>query len=315
MTNTLPATVTGDFNVGFLQPALVGPIFERAAQLSVVQRLARKVDLAPNSTNITVVSQRPVATWVAQAAQKQTTSGGISLVNMAPHKMAAILVVSQEVVRANPANYLSTMQEELATAFAIAFDAAALHGTNSPFASNLDATTKAVELGSTAHVDGGVYKDLAVTTLGLLVNDNSAPLNRRRRLTGFAFDLVAEPTLNGSLDAQGRPLFVPGAAIQGDNIVVNPGTVIGRPAVMTEGVATADGTSVIGYAGDWTQAVWGQIGGINYAVSDQTAVTINGALVSLWENNLVAVRAETEYGFLVNDAKSFVKLTNVVANS
>jgi hypothetical protein len=56
--------------------------------------------------------------------------------------------------------------------------------------------------------------------------------------------------------------------------------------------------------------VWGSVGGINYSVSTETAVTINGALVSLWENNLVAVRAEAEYGFLVNDTASFVKLAN-----
>jgi hypothetical protein len=32
--------------------------------------------------------------------------------------------------------------------------------------------------------------------------------------------------------------------------------------------------------------------------------------VSLFENNLVAILAEAEYGFLVNDAASFVKFTN-----
>jgi hypothetical protein len=45
-------------------------------------------------------------------------------------------------------------------------------------------------------------------------------------------------------------------------------------------------------------------------VSTEAAVTINGALVSLFENNLVAILAEAEYGFLVNDPSSFVKFTN-----
>jgi hypothetical protein len=31
-------------------------------------------------------------------------------------------------------------------------------------------------------------------------------------------------------------------------------------------------------------------------------------LVSLWQNNLVAVRVEAEFGVLVNDPESFVKL-------
>jgi len=34
--------------------------------------------------------------------------------------------------------------------------------------------------------------------------------------------------------------------------------------------------------------------------------------VSLWQNNLVAVRVEAEFAALVNDVQSFVKLTNVV---
>ena len=42
----------------------------------------------------------------------------------------------------------------------------------------------------------------------------------------------------------------------------------------------------------------------------QATVTINSELVSLWENNLVAIRAEAEYGFLMNQANAFVKLTN-----
>jgi hypothetical protein len=66
--------------------------------------------------------------------------------------------------------------------------------------------------------------------------------------------------------------------------------------------------------GDWQQVVWGQIGGISYDVSDQATLDMsaNGdgsGLVSLWQNNLVAVRVEAEFGVLVNDPASFVKLT------
>ncbi len=39
-------------------------------------------------------------------------------------------------------------------------------------------------------------------------------------------------------------------------------------------------------------------------------MTINGSLVSLWEHNLLAVRAEAEYGWLVNDVDAFVTYIN-----
>ena len=48
--------------------------------------------------------------------------------------------------------------------------------------------------------------------------------------------------------------------------------------------------------------------GIQYANSVKPTVTINGELVSLYENNLVAVRAEAEYGFTVADKDAFVKI-------
>jgi hypothetical protein len=82
---------------------------------------------------------------------------------------------------------------------------------------------------------------------------------------------------------------------------------------MGEGLYFNTTADIYGYAGDWTQAAWGVVGGISYDVSTEATVTINGSLVSLWENNLVAIRAEAEYGWLVNDTASFVKLTENVA--
>ena len=88
---------------------------------------------------------------------------------------------------------------------------------------------------------------------------------------------------------------------------VRAGRLMGRPAFMGEGVAA---TTTVGYAGDWTQAAWGVVGGITYNVSTEATVTINGALTSLWEKNLVAIRAEAEYGWLVNDVDAFVTYIN-----
>ena len=88
------------------------------------------------------------------------------------------------------------------------------------------------------------------------------------------------------------------------------GRLLGRRSFIGEGVATANNTSVVGYGGDFSQAAWGAIGGISYRVSTEATVTINGSLQSLFERNLVAILAEAEYGFLLNDPDAFVKLTN-----
>ncbi|AIY01208.1 hypothetical protein ART_1609 [Arthrobacter sp. PAMC 25486] len=295
------ATKTSEF-AGFLKPELAEDYFKQAARQSVVQSLTRRIPLGINGQEIPYVTSKPTAGWVAEAGQKPSTSGGIALKTISPKKIAAITVVSAEVVRANPGNYVNMFRDQIAEAFAIAFDAATLHGTNTPFGAGnfIDATTKAIELGTALPAAGGTYADLN-GALKLLVDD-------KKKLTGWAFDDVAEPTLNAAVDLQGRPLFVD--AVYEDS-ALSGGRLLRRPSFYAQDVGTAAG--IVGYGGDWSKAVWGAVGGISYDVSTQATVTLNGELVSLWENNLVAVRAEAEYGWMVDDVESFVKLTDAVA--
>lgn len=294
------ATATTDF-AGFLKPAEAESYFNQAARQSVVQSLTRRVPLGINGQEIPVVTSKPTASWVSEGGQKPTTNGALGLKSIEPKKIAAITVVSAEVVRANPGNYVSLFRDQIAEAFAIAFDAAALHGTNTPFgASNyVGATTKAVTLGTTAPASGGIYGDLN-GALKLLVDD-------KKKLTGWAFDPVAEPVLNGAVDLNGRPLFVDAVY---EDTSLSGGRLLRRQALYGEGVQNEN---TIGFAGDWSQAVWGAVGGISYDVSTEATVTINGTLTSLWEHNLVAIRAEAEYGWLVNDAESFAAINEAAA--
>jgi HK97 family phage major capsid protein len=307
MAITAPTT-TSQF-AGFLTREQAAPIFERAARTSVVQRLVRQIPLGASGAAIPIVSGRLQAGWVAEGGTKPASQGALSLKNIDPKKLAVIAVVSAEVVRANPGNYMSLIREQVAEAFALAFDAAALHGTSTPFTTFIDQTTKSVELGTTTQGAGGVHGDI-VAGLNLLVSDTDAN-GRRYRLTGFALDDVMEPTLLSSVDTTGRPIYID-TPLDETTTAARPGRLIGRPSFMGEGVS--GGTeNVVGYGGDWSQAAWGSVGGISYDVSTEATVTIDGALVSLWENNLVAVRAEAEYGWLVNDVEAFVQYTETPA--
>jgi HK97 family phage major capsid protein len=294
------ATLTGDFS-GFLRPEAAADYFAQAKYNSSVMQLARKVPLGINGQEITFSTGKPTASWVAEAGLKPTTQTSLGLKSFKPHKIAAISVVSAEVVRANPGNYMQILRDEIAVAFAEAFDAAVLHGTNTPFGAYIDQTTKSVELGTTAAAAGGTYGDV-VAGLKLLADD-------KKKLSGFAFDRVVEPTFLSSTDTNGRPLFID-TPLADTTAVVTPGRLIGRPAFLGDGISTASG--VVGYGGDWSQLVWGSVGGITYDVSTETAVTIGGTLTSLWEHNLVAIRAEAEFGVLINDVDAFVKYTDAV---
>lgn len=296
------ATKTSDFAV-FLNREQSEAIFEKAARVSVVQQLARRVPLGINGQSIPVVTGKITAGWVSEGAQKPASKGSMALKTIDPKKISAIAVVSAEVVRANPGGYMDLIKPQIAEAFATAFDTAALYGTSSPFSTNLATGSSVQEFTGVTPAFTAVYDDL---NAGL-----STLVNAGKKLNGWAFDNRMEPVLNGSKDTQGRPLFTEtfdtGATETAE--VVRKGRLLGRQAFIGDGIYDAT-TNTYGFAGDWTQAAWGAVGGISYSVSTEATVTINGVLTSLWENNLVAILAEAEYGFLVNDPAAFVRFAN-----
>ena len=293
------ATKLSDFS-GFLNREQSAAIFEQAAKTSVVQQLAPRVQLGINGQSIPVVTGKVQAGWVAEGAQKPASKGSMALKTMDPKKIAAIAVVSAEVLRANPGGYVDLIRPQIAEAFAVAFDAAALYGTASPFSTNLATGSSVQEFTGTTPAFTNVYDDL---NAGL-----STLVNAGKKLTGWAFDNRFEPVLNGSKDTANRPLFIEQPFTE-TNGPVREGRLLGRQAFIGDGIYDAT-TKTYGFAGDWTQAAWGAVGGISYNVSTEATVTINGVLTSLWENNLVAILAEAEYGFLVNDPASFVRFAN-----
>jgi HK97 family phage major capsid protein len=293
------STKLSDFS-GFLNREQSEAIITTAYQSSVVQQLSRKVPLGFAGKSIPVVTGKVTAGWVAEGAQKPASSGTMALKNMDPKKLAAIAVVSAEVVRANPGGYMDVLRPQIAEAFAIAFDAAALHGTSSPFSTNIDTGSSTQEFTGTTPAFTAVYDDLNAG-LRTLVNAGKKP-------NGWAFDSRMEPEFNAAKDTAGRPLFLD-ATYTDEAGLIQKGKLLGRQAFLGDGVYAAT-PKIYGYLGDWSQTAWGAVGEISYSVSTEATVTINGALTSLWENNLVAILAEAEYGWLVNDAASFVKFTN-----
>lgn len=290
-------TKTSDFS-GALNREQSEAIFEKAAQMSVVQAVTPRVPLSFSGKSVPVVTGKMTAGWVAEGAQKPASKGAVTLKNMDPKKLAAIAVVSAEVVRANPAGYMDLIRPQIAEAFAVAFDQAALHGTNTPFSTYIDNGSSTQEFTGTAPAFTAVYDDLNAG-LATLINADKDP-------NAFLFDRRMEPVLNGAKDTAGRPLFDVAPYVAGN---ARRGSLIGYDTVIGKGVYAAT-PKIYGYLGDWTQAAWGAVGEISYRVSTEAAVTIDGALVSLFENNLVAILAEAEYGWLVNDPASFVKYTN-----
>jgi HK97 family phage major capsid protein len=299
------ATATGDFS-GFLNPTMAQNYFQAARKRSSVMQLARQIPLGINGVEIPYSTSKATASWVSEGGLKPTTESGLALQTITPHKIAAISVVSAEVVRANPGNYMNILRDDIAEAFAVAFDRAVFHGVSTPFDSYLAQTTRSVEIGTAAASAGSVYADI-VSGLQDLVNDG-------KKLTGFAFDARIEPLFLGAVDTAGHPLWIDAPPVTDTVAQVRGGRLIGREAFIGDNITDGGPGAIVGFGGDWNQCVWGAVGGISYKVSTEAAVTIGGTLTSLFEHNLVAILAEAEYGFLCNDTSSFVKYLNAAGS-
>lgn len=289
------AKTTDSMFSGYLDPVLSQDYFSEVEKTSIVQQVGRKIPLGPSGVRIPHWDGDVIARWVGETQQKPVTKGGMSKQDVVPFKIATIFAASSEVVRANPANYLGVMRSKVAEAIALAFDAAVLHGIDSPFGAYLAETSKEVELGPNAFT-------ALNTGLGLLLADG-------KKWTGTLLDNKAEPILNATVDGAGRPLFIE-ATYDQTSSAMRSGRVMGRPTFVNDHVANGD---VLGFQGDWSKLIWGQIGGISYDVSDQATLdmSVNGdgsGIVSMFQQNMIAIRVEAEFGVLVNDPESFVRL-------
>lgn len=301
--NNAQIAQTGDTMFeGYLEPEQAKDYFAEAEKTSIVQRFAQKIPMGTTGQKIPHWVGDVSAQWLGEGDMKPITKGNMTSQTIAPHKIATIFVASAETVRANPANYLGTMRTKVATAFAMAFDNAAIWGTDSPFPTHLAQTDKSISL-----VDGGIkgtgtpYDALGVNGLKLLVEDG-------KKWSHTLLDDVAEPILNGAKDANGRPLFIE-STYEGLVTPYREGRILARPTILSDHVNSGN---IVGFAGDFSQVVWGQVGGLSFDVTDQATLNLGTPtapnFVSLWQHNLVAVRVEAEYAFHCNDKDAFVKL-------
>lgn len=319
---TVPAdqiAKTGDFSA-FLKPEQAQDYFAEIEKTSIVQRIARKVPMGPTGITVPFWDGAVQASWIGETERKPLTKGGFNHWELTPTKIAVIFAESAEVVRLNPLNYVQTMKTKIAEAIALAFDNATLHGINKPqaFSGYLAETSQSVSL---VDPDGAGVAS-SNNSYDALVKGLSTLTAGGYKWNGTLLDDESEPQFLKSKDTAGRPLFI--ESTYGD--VVEPlrsGRILGRPVVMNDHVANgSSGSRVLGIIGDFTQVIWGQIGGLSFDVTDQATLDFGAAnestgvwepnLISLWQHNMVAVRCEAEFAFKVNKRDAFVKLTDTV---
>lgn len=275
---------------GVLLPEEVsGEILAKVQEASVIQTAARQVALPGSGTAFQTLTGDPTAAWVGETESKPVSNGTVGSKVLRPYKLAVIETFSNEFRRDKAALY-TALAGRLPGALAKKFDETVFHGTapGSDF-DDLSAAT-GVSLGT------GVY-DGIVSAMGTIA---AAGYD----MNGIILAPQGEGLLYGEKDGNERPLFINNAATEG-----TIGSVLGRP-VFKSRAAYKDGTTdVLGFAGDWTQALWGTVQGVQVKISDQATLTVGESTINLFQQNMFAVLAEIEVGFIVTDDSAFIKLT------
>lgn len=318
MAATAPIT-TSNIPSELLPRTITTPIFEKSVEQSAVMQLARRAPLALDATtSVPIPMDVPTADWVGQATKKPLSTGGIDVKQMQAKKLAVLIPVAMEVARSNTAGLYDQLQKDLPTAFARAFDHAAIHGKTmkgaaGPFTDYLAATSNSVTLGTAQQGNGGVWADF-VTGMGLVIDKDWD-------YTGTVADHRLKPALLLATDTTGRPILVDTQTPGTD--MASAGTLIGEPLAYSRSVSgkqrrqsTSVDTGLRAIGGDWSQCAYGVGMDITIRISNEaTYVDEEGGVHSAFQENLVLILAEAYYGFVVGDVDAFVKFVGQPSGS
>lgn len=288
-----------------LPPEVSGEILQKTQDESAVMRLARRVTLPGRGVTIPVITGDPTASWVAETGVKPVSNPTVTTKLLTAYKIAVIETFSDEFVRDAKALY-DALIARMPGALSKCFDATVLGAIEKP-GDNFDNFASCTAQSLIATSDASLYDGLVAADTDIATHGG--------QLSGFALSAQARGLLLGATDTTGRPLFV-------NN--VSEGAIpriLGVPAYFNKGVykqgtAGTSGTpAVVGIAGDWTQAVYGTVEGVKIDMNDRGSVTVgsgtSATTINLWQQNMIAIRAEIEIGFRA-DTDVFNLLTGAV---
>ena len=280
-------------------------VLQKTMQESAIMRLARHISLPGRGVTIPVITGDPSAAWVAETGVKPVSNGTPGTKLMQAFKIAVIETFSKEFVRDIPALY-DALIARLPAALGGVFDSTIIGATQAPSASNFDTFANCTAQ-SILNANNGTY-------LGLVAADADIA-SHGGVMNGIALGAAGRGLLLTATDTTNRPLFLASAA---EGVVDR---VLGVPAVFNKnlvkaGTAGTPGTpAVVGVAGDWSKAMFGTVAGVEIAISDTASLTVGSGTsatqINLWQQNMVAVRAEIEVGFRA-DTECFNLLTGAV---
>ena len=271
-------------------------ILQKTQESSAIMMLARQIKLPGLGVTIPVITGDPEAAWVNETDKKPVKRGTMTTKQMTPYTLAVIVPFSNQFKRDIP-NLYEELKKRLPLSLAKKFDATVFGAVDAP-GSNFDTLKNitAQEIGTNA------YKGLVDADADIADHDGI--------LNGFVLSPKGKSVLLSAVDSNKRPLFINNVAEGAVPMILGARTYQSKAAYIED--ATAAKKHVVGFAGDWTQAMYGTVEGVQISISDQATLTDGSTTINLFQQNMFAVRAEIEVGFRC-DTSVFNKLTKTEA--
>lgn len=264
-------------------------IIQKVQESSAVMKLARNINLPGRGVAINVITGDPEAAWVSETGKKPVSNPSLETKVMRAYKLAVIVPFSNEFKRDAGALY-EALVDRLPAALGKKFDATVFGAVSAP-GSDFDtfAGVTAQDI-STAAYDGLVAADTDIAIHDGITN-------------GYVISPKAKGILLGAKDGDGRPLFINNVAEGAIPMI------LGAKTEISKGAYIAGTPNVVGFAGDWSQAMYGTVEGVQITTSEEATLDLgDGQTINLFQQNMFAVRAEIEVGFRA-DTSVFNSLT------
>lgn len=271
---------------GFVPVEQAKDIMTDVARGSSVLRLSKVSNMESDTKKVPVMTEGPGAYWVGEGERIQTSKAGWIYPELKAKKLAVIVPVTKEKLNDSTIDVFEELKEPIAEAFYKAFDAAAIFGTNSPFAKNIMNSVETAGTKIELETNGAGKLDLDVSDAMALVEEEGYDVN------GFVAKNGIKNSLRKLRDANGNQLFVDG---------VNGKEFYSQPIEFSRnGAWDKSKAEIIG--ADWDKSLVGIREGIEYEILKEA--TLQGTLdedgkpISLAEQDMIAVKATMRLAYL-----------------
>jgi phage terminase large subunit-like protein len=280
-------------------------LFRKATTGSAVAVLSGSEPMQFGDVDIMTFTTEPRAEYVAEGANKASSTVGFGVKTVKPHKAQVTLRFNEEVRWADEDYQLGVLQtcgDAAGDALARALDLGVFHGIN-PLTGTVTASIVANDrLTTTTNVvEMATSPDTEIeSAVGLVIDDGFSP-------TGIAFDPKYAWTISTARYADGRKKF-PDLGFAVNGIAQFEGL---RASVSStvSGVPEATDTNIRAFVGQWNLLRWGVQRRVPLQLIEYGDPDGQG---DLKRNNQIALRVEVVYGWTILDLSGFAKIHNLV---